>query len=184
MIAVREYASAEENMRHAQEVRARMFGGPAQVRAPAARLARPTLDASTRPAVEPPVEIPDFLALKRDRKTYQPKDDGFWRVRDLLDMAAVTGGVSVNDIMSGRQSPECVRPRQVFCWLAKQFTLLSYPQIGTQIGYRNHTTIMHACRRVDGVAAIVGSPPQSDPNSWAVHLLAAEWPRCNVRRLR
>jgi chromosomal replication initiator protein len=40
-----------------------------------------------------------------------------------------------------------LRPRFAFCALAKEFTSLSYPQIGMMLGNRDHTTILHAVRR-------------------------------------
>lgn len=41
------------------------------------------------------------------------------------------------------------RPRMIAMWLARKLTGLSYPKIGRDFGWRHHTTVMDACRRVD-----------------------------------
>jgi chromosomal replication initiator protein len=56
--------------------------------------------------------------------------------------------VRVNDMLSKRRSRSIARPRQVAMALAKQLTNHSLPEIGDAFGGRDHTTVMHACRKV------------------------------------
>jgi len=45
------------------------------------------------------------------------------------------------------------RPRQVAMWLAKQITTRSLPDIGRRFGGRDHTTVLHAVRRIEALKA-------------------------------
>jgi chromosomal replication initiator protein len=45
------------------------------------------------------------------------------------------------------------RPRQVAMWLAKQITTRSLPDIGRRFGGRDHTTVLHAVRRIESLKA-------------------------------
>jgi chromosomal replication initiator protein len=44
-----------------------------------------------------------------------------------------------------------VRPRQVAMYLAKTMTLRSLPEIGRRFGGRDHTTVLHAVRKIEGL---------------------------------
>jgi len=46
-----------------------------------------------------------------------------------------------------------VRPRQVAMYLAKTLTLRSLPEIGRRFGGRDHTTVLHAVRKIEGLVA-------------------------------
>jgi chromosomal replication initiator protein len=56
--------------------------------------------------------------------------------------------VRVNDMLSKRRSRSIARPRQVAMALAKELTNHSLPEIGDAFGGRDHTTVLHACRKV------------------------------------
>lgn len=56
--------------------------------------------------------------------------------------------VSPLDIVSPRRTANVVLPRQVAVYLARDLTVQSLPQIGRKFGNRDHTTILHACRKV------------------------------------
>jgi chromosomal replication initiator protein len=53
------------------------------------------------------------------------------------------------DMLSERRARAVARPRQVAMWLAKQITTRSLPDIGRRFGGRDHTTVLHAVRRID-----------------------------------
>jgi len=55
---------------------------------------------------------------------------------------------------SARRSRAIARPRQVAMYLAKQLTSRSLPEIGRKFGGRDHTTVMHAVRKVDELCAL------------------------------
>ncbi len=57
--------------------------------------------------------------------------------------------VKVADMHSARRARSVARPRQVAMYLAKQLTARSLPEIGRKFGGRDHTTVMHAVRKVE-----------------------------------
>jgi chromosomal replication initiator protein len=56
--------------------------------------------------------------------------------------------VRVADLLSERRSRSVARPRQIAMALAKELTSHSLPEIGDAFGGRDHTTVLHACRRI------------------------------------
>ena len=57
--------------------------------------------------------------------------------------------IKVADMHSARRSRSVARPRQVAMYLAKQLTARSLPEIGRKFGGRDHTTVMHAVRKIE-----------------------------------
>ena len=58
-------------------------------------------------------------------------------------------GLKQADLISERRARAVARPRQVAMWLAKQITTRSLPDIGRRFGGRDHTTVLHAVRRIE-----------------------------------
>ncbi len=58
-----------------------------------------------------------------------------------------------SDLISERRARAIARPRQVAMWLAKQITTRSLPDIGRRFGGRDHTTVLHAVRRIEALKA-------------------------------
>ncbi len=56
--------------------------------------------------------------------------------------------IKVNDLLSKRRSRSVARPRQVAMALSKEVTNHSLPEIGDAFGGRDHTTVLHACRKI------------------------------------
>jgi len=56
--------------------------------------------------------------------------------------------VKISDLLSKRRSRSIARPRQMAMYLAKEHTNHSLPEIGDAFGGRDHTTVMHACRKI------------------------------------
>lgn len=59
--------------------------------------------------------------------------------------------VRVSDLLSKRRSRSIARPRQMAMALAKELTSHSLPEIGDAFGGRDHTTVLHACRKVQAL---------------------------------
>jgi len=57
--------------------------------------------------------------------------------------------VRMSDLLSPRRSRSIARPRQMAMYLAKNLTSRSYPEIGRRFGNRDHTTVMHAVRKIE-----------------------------------
>lgn len=65
-------------------------------------------------------------------------------------------GVTLNDMKSERRTQNIVEPRQVAMYLCKELTGRSYPEIGRRFGGRDHTTAIHAVRKI--AARCVSTP--------------------------
>jgi chromosomal replication initiator protein len=61
--------------------------------------------------------------------------------------------IRVADMHSARRARQVARPRQVAMYLAKQLTPRSLPEIGRKFGGRDHTTVIHAVRKIEELAA-------------------------------
>jgi len=70
-------------------------------------------------------------------------------VDDIQKATAEHFGLKPADLISACRARAVARPRQVAMWLVKQFTTRSLPDIGRRFGGRDHTTVMHAVRRID-----------------------------------
>ena len=60
--------------------------------------------------------------------------------------------IRLSDMHSARRARQVARPRQVAMYLAKQLTARSLPEIGRKFGGRDHTTVMHAVRKIEELA--------------------------------
>ncbi|MBH80916.1 MAG: chromosomal replication initiator protein DnaA [Gammaproteobacteria bacterium] len=56
--------------------------------------------------------------------------------------------IKISDILSKRRNRTIARPRQMAMYLAKELTNHSLPEIGEAFGGRDHTTVLHACRKI------------------------------------
>jgi chromosomal replication initiator protein len=72
------------------------------------------------------------------------------KIEDILKVVARHFGVTRADLLSQRRHRSVVWPRQIGMYLAKQLTARSLPEIGRRFGNRDHTTVLHAIRKIDG----------------------------------
>lgn len=72
------------------------------------------------------------------------------KVEDILKVVAKHYGVTRGDMVSERRHRSIVWPRQIGMWLAKTMTSRSLPEIGRRFGGRDHTTVLHAIRKIEG----------------------------------
>jgi chromosomal replication initiator protein len=73
------------------------------------------------------------------------------KIEDILRIISRHFGVSKQDLLSQRRHRSVVWPRQIGMYLAKQLTQRSLPEIGRRFGNRDHTTVLHAIRKIEGV---------------------------------
>ncbi len=59
--------------------------------------------------------------------------------------------IRIADLLSSRRNRSITRPRQIAMALAKILTRHSLPEIGNAFGGRDHTTVLHACRKIDAL---------------------------------
>lgn len=69
-------------------------------------------------------------------------------IENIQKTAAEYYKIRVADLLSKRRSRSVARPRQVAMALAKDLTSHSLPEIGDAFGGRDHTTVLHACRKI------------------------------------
>ncbi len=73
------------------------------------------------------------------------------KIEDIQKLVATHYNVSRADILSSRRTANVVRPRQIAMYLSKVLTLRSLPEIGRRFGGRDHTTVLHAVRKIEGL---------------------------------
>jgi chromosomal replication initiator protein len=73
------------------------------------------------------------------------------RIEDIQRVVARHYNVSKADLLSSRRTRTIVRPRQIAMYLAKVLTPRSLPEIGRRFGGRDHTTVLHAVRKIEGM---------------------------------
>ena len=62
---------------------------------------------------------------------------------------AATYGVKPKDVLSKCRQRTLLVPRQLAMYLTRLLTKLSLPQIGAAFGGRDHTTVLHSCRKIE-----------------------------------
>ncbi len=75
-------------------------------------------------------------------------------VDDIQKTVAEYYGLKQADLLSERRNRAIARPRQAAMWLCKQLTTRSLPDIGRRFGGRDHTTVLHAVRRIEELKAV------------------------------
>ncbi|HEY1454733.1 MAG TPA: chromosomal replication initiator protein DnaA [Roseiarcus sp.] len=81
-------------------------------------------------------------------RTHEPKRV---KIEDIQKLVASHYSVSRADILSSRRTAAVVKPRQVAMFLAKMLTPRSLPEIGRRFGGRDHTTVLHAVRKIEAL---------------------------------
>jgi len=71
------------------------------------------------------------------------------RIEEIQRVVARHYNVSKQDLLSNRRTRTIVKPRQVAMYLAKMLTPRSLPEIGRRFGGRDHTTVLHAVRKIE-----------------------------------
>ena len=70
-------------------------------------------------------------------------------IDDIQKQVSKHFSIRISDMFSARRARSIARPRQIAMYLAKNLTTSSYPEIGRKFGGRDHTTIMHAVKKVE-----------------------------------
>jgi chromosomal replication initiator protein len=69
-------------------------------------------------------------------------------IDNIQRLTAEYYNIKISDILSKRRSRTIARPRQMAMFLSKELTNHSLPEIGEAFGGRDHTTVLHACKRI------------------------------------
>ena len=70
-------------------------------------------------------------------------------IEEIQKRVADYYNIKVSEMSSARRAQMVARPRQVAMYLAKQLTSRSLPEIGRKFGNRDHTTVMHAVKKIE-----------------------------------
>jgi chromosomal replication initiator protein len=101
---------------------------------------------------QPPLSVEQAEAAIRD--LIRARDPRRVKIEDIQKLVANHYSVTRADILSSRRTATVVKPRQVAMYLAKALTLRSLPEIGRRFGGRDHTTVLHAVRKIEGLTAV------------------------------
>ena len=91
------------------------------------------------------------MAEREVRDLIRPQEPKRIKIEDIQRVVARQYNVSRADLLSSRRTANVVRPRQVAMYLAKTLTLRSLPEIGRRFGGRDHTTVLHAVRKIEAL---------------------------------
>lgn len=87
------------------------------------------------------------------RDLVRTRDPKKVKIEDIQKLVASHYNVSRADLLSSRRTASVVRPRQIAMFLSKVLTPRSLPEIGRRFGGRDHTTVLHAVRKIEGLSA-------------------------------
>ena len=90
----------------------------------------------------------DIELIKESLKDLLALQDKQVSLDNIKRMAADYYKIKVSDLLSKRRNRSVARPRQVAMALSKELTNHSLPEIGDAFGGRDHTTVLHACRKI------------------------------------
>lgn len=93
------------------------------------------------------------MAEREVRDLIRPQEPKRVKIEDIQRVVARHYNVSRADLLSARRTANVVRPRQIAMYLAKVLTLRSLPEIGRRFGGRDHTTVLHAFRKIEALVA-------------------------------
>jgi len=91
------------------------------------------------------------MAEREIRDLIRPQEPKRIKIEEIQRIVARQYNVSRADLLSSRRTANVVRPRQVAMYLAKLLTLRSLPEIGRRFGGRDHTTVLHAVRKIENL---------------------------------
>src|SRR5712672_1874157 len=93
------------------------------------------------------------MAERAVRDLVRPQEPKRVKIEDIQRVVARQYNVSRADLLSSRRTANVVRPRQIAMYLAKTLTLRSLPEIGRRFGGRDHTTVLHAVRKIENLVS-------------------------------
>ncbi len=93
-----------------------------------------------------PIDLELIKEALRDLIVFQEKRV---TINNIQKRVAEYFNIRVSDLLSKKRNRNYVRPRQIAMALAKELTNMSLPEIGDAFGGRDHTTVIHACRKID-----------------------------------
>lgn len=135
-------ATTEADLKsHYRAIKKRLNAGPVPAKTPDFVAVRPLADIVVTVAKPVVVAAPAILACDMPQRRVP-------RMEEIQRVVAHRYSLRRIDLLSSRRTANVVRPRQVAMYLAKTLTLRSLPEIGRRFGGRDHTTVLHAVRKI------------------------------------
>jgi chromosomal replication initiator protein len=119
-------------------------------------------DASPRELIGVMTKLATYCDLTKKPVTLEMADEAIGSrggvglktsIEDIQRKTAEFYKLDIRDLYSPQRARRVARPRQVAMYLARQLTTRSLPEIGRRFGGRDHTTVLHACRRIEALCA-------------------------------
>jgi chromosomal replication initiation ATPase DnaA len=103
-----------------------------------------------------PENKPDLRPIIYFRESYNCKR----KIEEIVRIVANQFSVSELELLSQRRTKNVILARQVLYWLCREVTQYSLPEIGRRLMGRDHTTVLHGIRKIDGL--ILNGDPISE----------------------
>ncbi len=92
---------------------------------------------------------PNIYECKKILKDFVNSNNKSINVELIQNLVASHFSLNIQELLSARRSRSLARPRQIAMYLAKQYTTNSLPDIGRKFSNRDHTTVIHAVKKID-----------------------------------
>ena len=92
---------------------------------------------------------PNIYECKRILKDFINDNKKSINVESIQNIVAVYFNLNIQEMLSPRRSRSLARPRQIAMYLAKKYTTNSLPEIGRKFSNRDHTTVIHAVKKIE-----------------------------------
>lgn len=90
---------------------------------------------------------PDISEVRQSLRSFTRPQKSI-SVKNVVDKVANFYGIDEESIYEKTRRREVVRPRQVIMYILREDFNISYPTIGTKLGGRDHTTVIHSCEKI------------------------------------
>lgn len=96
---------------------------------------------------------PDITEVRQSLRSFTRPQKSI-SVKNVVDKVASFYGIDEESIYEKTRRREVVRPRQVIMYILREDFNISYPTIGTKLGGRDHTTVIHSCEKIKREVAV------------------------------
>jgi len=90
---------------------------------------------------------PDIAEVRQSLRSFTRPQKNI-SVKNVVDRVAEFYGIDEDSIYEKTRRREVVRPRQIIMYLLREDFNISYPTIGSKLGGRDHTTVIHSCEKI------------------------------------
>ncbi len=91
--------------------------------------------------------VPDIAEVRQSLRSFTKPQKNI-SVKNVIDKVATFYGIDEESIYEKTRRREVVRPRQIIMYILREDFNISYPTIGTKMGGRDHTTVIHSCEKI------------------------------------